>query len=174
MFCSLSTVTACLRRCGLTQASIRQRVQVYCPANSSSSVQVRSGYFPTGALGRRSGVALCPVGSYCSGGAVLPCASGRVGSTPGATNSLCDAVCPAGVSLWRPGNGTALGLRVLDWIHALYCVGAEWRKHARLGLVVRRLVLPWWYRDTTTMWQCYRVLSCWLRHSIDGIAGLLQ
>ena len=70
--------------------------QVYCPANSSTTQQVPSGYYPTGTSGQRSGIALCAAGSYCSGGAVYPCASGRVGTTQGASNSLCDAPCPAG------------------------------------------------------------------------------
>ena len=70
--------------------------QVYCPANSSTTQQVPNGYYPTGTSGQRSGIALCAAGSYCSGGAVYPCASGRVGTTQGASNSLCDAPCPAG------------------------------------------------------------------------------
>ena len=83
-----------------TMGFVHWHGQVYCPINSSTTLQVPAGYYPTGTVGQRSGITLCPAGSYCSGGSVYPCASGRVGASLGAANSLCDAPCPAGISFY--------------------------------------------------------------------------
>ena len=44
----------------------------------------------------RSDKALCPAGSYCSGGVKHLCAAGKYGSEEGLSSADCSGVCPAG------------------------------------------------------------------------------
>ena len=74
----------------------------YCPNNSTSSTQIPC---PAGRYGKDRGLAnefctdLCPLGSYCPLGSVLPipCPAGRFGGSVSLTDSACSTVCTDGV-----------------------------------------------------------------------------
>ena len=55
------------------------------------------GWYSTGGgITTRSGEAVCPAGSYCTGGVRVECPSGRYGGTEGLADANCTALCAAG------------------------------------------------------------------------------
>ena len=74
-------------------------VDKYCPAGSSAPLPVGEGSYSLpedGPEATRSDKALCPAGSYCSGGVKHLCAAGKYGSEEGLSSADCSGVCPAG------------------------------------------------------------------------------
>lgn len=83
-------------------------VGFYCTFEAKERKAIPSGYFGIGGSGdtTRSAVLLCERGSFCTGGAMFPCAAGRYGTKVGETNPECTGECQAGF-FCPPGSTTA-------------------------------------------------------------------
>ena len=73
---------------------------VFCPQGDASAPRaVGPGHYSTpeeGAVGARSGVAVCPLGFYCQHGLRLPCPVGRFGGQLGLASAACSGPCMGG------------------------------------------------------------------------------
>jgi hypothetical protein len=94
-------------------------VDRYCVGGLQLAVPPGSYSTPeSAAVDQRSGVAVCPMGSYCVGGVRTLCAAGRFGATTGLTVSDCSGQCPAGY--FCPQNSTSGTARLCGSV-AVYC-----------------------------------------------------
>lgn len=80
---------------------------VYCPAGSSDTTAVPEGYMSVGGTAStRSGIEICPRGSYCIAGVRELCPAGRYGASEAMTDPLCSGPC---------GNSTVYCLEGSTW-----------------------------------------------------------
>ena len=90
-YCPEGTINYVLNRCG--------SVDKYCPQGSATPQTAPEGYYTTPETGNvmtRTGIEICPLGHYCTGGVKYECPAGSYGSSEGLTSSECSGLCEAG------------------------------------------------------------------------------
>jgi hypothetical protein len=81
-------------------------VGVYCVGGNQYAVPLGMYSTPdTAAMDVRTGVASCPLGSYCTAGVRTVCGAGQFGSAQNLTTSTCSGQCSAGY--YCPANSTS-------------------------------------------------------------------